>query len=148
MGNDTRIISLNVRGLVEFKKCRQLFFWLRKQNIAIALLQETHSVIVQEMSWTSDRGYKIHYCNGTSDFRGVCILHAIDSCSEGRSLCVDISINHKRVTLCNLYAPNIDDESFFDRVFVKILQFDPTHIIIGGDFNLVLDIKNDKEGGR
>ena len=41
--SDFRMLSLNVRGLSNFKKHRAIFAWCRKQNANIIFLQETHS---------------------------------------------------------------------------------------------------------
>ena len=49
--------------------------------------------------------------------------------------------------MANLYAPNEDDASFFTSFFDHLLDFNGEEIIIGGDFNLVLDVKKDKKGG-
>lgn len=51
-------------------------------------------------------------------------------------------------TLANIYAPNKDDPSFFNETSSDHLHdFACEEIILGGDFNLVLDVKKDKKGG-
>ena len=42
------------------------------------------------------------------------------------------------------YAPNDDSPNFFKTLFTHLLGFHCEEIIIGGDFNLVLDIEKDK----
>ena len=152
-----KVISQNVRGLANFKKQRQLFYWLHKQKIDIALLQETHSTAKTERFWSSEWGYTIHFCHGTSDSRGVCILynntfelmvHCINPCSQGRLLFTDISINGTRLILCNVYGPNQYDYNFFENMFITLCNYDCSNLIFGGDFNLVLDLEKDKFGGR
>ena len=50
----------------------------------------------------------------------------------------------KRVTLVNVYGPSTgDNPNFFDALSSKIDQFSNEHIIIGGDWNVVLDTKLD-----
>ena len=44
-------------------------------------------------------------------------------------------------------APNNDDSNFFTWVFNHLADFKCDKIIIGGDFNLVLDVEKDKKGG-
>ena len=48
--------------------------------------------------------------------------------------------------MTNLYAPNDDDPNFFTTVFSRLLNFHCEEIIIGVDFNLVLDPEKDKRG--
>ena len=47
----------------------------------------------------------------------------------------------------NIYAPNEDDPSFFKQIFDHLHDFGCEEIILGGDFNLVLDVKEDNKGG-
>ena len=53
----------------------------------------------------------------------------------------------EQLTLTNIYAPNNDDSNFFTSVFSHLADFKCNEIIIGGDFNLVLDVEKDKKGG-
>ena len=67
---------------------------------------------------------------------------------EGRFVMVDIKLESKILTLVNIYAPNEDKPTFFQNVLNQLLCFDCSEIILGGDFNLVLDVQKDKKGGR
>ena len=67
---------------------------------------------------------------------------------NGRFIICDIKANGKMITLCNLYAPNDDKPDFFRDISTYLREFQCDEIIIGGDFNLVLDITKDKRGGR
>ena len=50
--------------------------------------------------------------------------------------------------MANIYAPNEDDPNFFQFFFSDhLLSFKCEEIIIGGDFNIVLDVKKDKRSG-
>ena len=49
--------------------------------------------------------------------------------------------------ITNIYGPNEDDSTFFKQVFDRLHDFACEEIILGGDFNLVLDDKEDKKGG-
>ena len=42
------------------------------------------------------------------------------------------------ITLLNIYGPKHDDPEFFRKVLGLIPDMSTTHLIIGGDFNLVL----------
>ena len=67
---------------------------------------------------------------------------------EGRYIIVDLEVGELTLTLCNMYAPNTDDPDFFTNVSEQMLSFKCDEIIIGGDFNLVLDVLRDKTGGK
>ena len=58
-----------------------------------------------------------------------------------------MTVNGKQLTLANIYAPNNDDPNFFSLVFSQLVDFKCEEIIIGGDFNLILDVEKDKKGG-
>ena len=49
--------------------------------------------------------------------------------------------------MANIYAPNNDDPTFFTSVFERLADFKCDEVIIGGDYNLVLDVEKDKKGG-
>ena len=51
------------------------------------------------------------------------------------------------MTLCNLYAPNQDNVSFFAEAFALVEKFENGKVIIRGDFNMTIKDK-DKKGGR
>ena len=65
----------------------------------------------------------------------------------GHFIICDINANEKRLTLANIYAPNEDNPAFFLDFFGHLDDFKYDDIIIGGDFNLVLDLEKDKLGG-
>ena len=65
----------------------------------------------------------------------------------GRYIICDLMANRKLVTLVNVYAPNEDDPNFFKILAEHIEDFQKDEIVIGGDFNLVLDVEKDKKGG-
>ena len=64
---------------------------------------------------------------------------------NGRIIICDIQIEQKCITLATLYAPNVDDPTFFEMFFDHLLDFECDEIIGGGDFNLVLNIDMDKK---
>ena len=47
-----------------------------------------------------------------------------------------------------LVPPNDDEPTFYQNFFDHVLDFQCEDLIIGGDFNLVLDLDKDKKGGR
>ena len=61
-----------------------------------------------------------------------------------------MKIDNKVLALVNIYAPNNDNTStfFFQNLLDHLLSFECEEIIMGGDFNLVMDIQKDKKRGN
>ena len=68
--------------------------------------------------------------------------------TTGRFIICDIKTEEKYITLATIYAPNDDEPAFFQNFFEHLLDFRCDDLIIGGDFNLVLDLNKDEKGGR
>ena len=49
--------------------------------------------------------------------------------------------------MANIYVPNEDNPAFFFDLFDYLADFKGEDIILGGDYNLVLDLDKDKRGG-
>lgn len=58
---------------------------------------------------------------------------------EGRVLIVTGEIYSTPLTLFNTYAPNIDNPAFFNKMMSRIPDMSPTNLVIGGDFDCVLE---------
>ena len=54
------------------------------------------------------------------------------------------SVNENKPS-CLLYASNNDDPTFSTSVFERLPDFKCDEVIIGGDYNLVLDVEKDKK---
>ena len=85
---------------------------------------------------------------GTSRARGVAILFKntfeykisnVKKCPIGNYLLVDIEILNKSMTLGAVYGPNEDNPIFYEYVFQEIESIGNDYIILGGDWNLVLN---------
>jgi hypothetical protein len=50
------------------------------------------------------------------------------------------SFSHKRITLINIYGPNVDTPCFYNKVADVIENFDNQSCILCGDFNLIQNI--------
>ena len=149
-------MSFNARGLANRLKRQQVFNWIKQKRVKIALLQETHSTADTEYLWRFDWGGDIIFSHGNSAARGTAILFDKDTPvqilnsytdPEGRFIILDLELNGLRLTLSNVYAPNEDSPDFFIDFIQKIEAVPNDNRIIGGDFNLVLDINVDKKGG-
>ena len=93
------------------------------------------------------------YSHGTTASRGVCILikpkffcniRKYTKDINGRFLLCEIETEDKNIyTICNIYAPNKDSPAFFDALHQNLMDYNP-NIIMGGDFNLVLECERDR----
>ena len=120
------------------------------------MLQEVHCSENTTDSWTSEWGYKALFSCCSSSKAGVGIifnnnfnLNVIKTLQDpnGRFFICDIEADGKLLTLANIYAPNKDDPNFFDTFFDRLSCFKCDDVVIGGDFNLVLDVEKDKKNG-
>ena len=139
---------MNVRGLNDTKKRRDIFDWLRNRNYDICLLQETHATENVENKWRNEWGYTAFWSSFTGNSRGVAILfknsfqydlHSKMEDDTGRFILLDVTINNTRLSIVNVYGPNDDNPNFFGTLETKIQSCPSNSIIIGGDFNVVQD---------
>ena len=157
MSNIT-ISSLNVRGLGNNDKRREIFQWLRKKKFSIYMLQEVHCTERYFETWAAEWGYTAFFSGIAGNKAGIAILFNNNfafkvlrqTCDkEGRYLVIDLEVGGLILPICNIYAPNKDDPIciFFQNIRDQITMFRCKEIILGGDFNLVMDVKKDKRGG-
>ena len=148
-----QIASLNVRGIGNNAKRREVFNWLRAKKFSIYMLQEVHCSENTTDSWTCEWGYKALFSCCSSSKAGVSILcnnnfnlNVIKTLQDpnGRFIICDIEADGKLLTLGNIYAPKKDDPNFFDTFFDRLSCFECDDVVISGDFNLVLDVENIK----
>ena len=153
---DLKIGSINVRGLGDQVKRREIFNWARAKKYSVHFIQEMHFTDNNKNDWRAEWGYQALFSCCTSKKAGVVILFNNNftfqisktySDPEGRFIICDLTLNKNQLTLTNIYAPNNDDSNFFTSVFSHLADFKCDEIIIGGDFNLVLDVEKDKKGG-
>ena len=148
-----KLISLNVKGLSNFRKRRTIFLWCRKRKADLVFLQETHSIAATENQWRNEWGAEMISSHGSSNSRGVAILFKNGTdCSithkivdpKGRYIILKACIQDKDYVRVNVYAPNKlykDQVNFFSNL-LSILQNENLdsldNIILGGDLNLSL----------
>lgn len=67
---------------------------------------------------------------------------------NGRYIIVQGKLFNKPVVLANIYAPNWDNVDFFRNFFSLLPDLDSYDLILGGDFNCVLDPKQDRSSSN
>ena len=65
----------------------------------------------------------------------------------GRIMLIEIKFNDKVFVIGNVYAPTKDEPTFFDAIYSTVVNFSNHNLVLGGDWNLVLDNKLHKDKG-
>lgn len=145
----------NCRGLQKTKKIKQVMNKIKDLGCKIVFLQETHTLEEENIKISRRWQGSVYASSFTSRARGVITLihksipfHVINVIKDtfGRYLIIQGSILHEKINLVNIYGPNIDDDCFFTNIFLTISSL-PGKIIMGGDWNCVLDPVLDRSTG-
>ena len=69
---------------------------------------------------------------------------------KGRMQSLTLNIGEKDYIFLNVYAPNnsTDNISFLSKIEDFVISNERDTLIIGGDFNTIIDINNDKKHGN
>ena len=146
-----KVGSLNVRGMGDLKKRKSIFNYVKSKNSDVIFMQETHAATKEmEFKWDNEWGSKVHHSRAPNTASGgVAILfknklkpnNVKMLCDDaGRFLILECEIEDIKFTFVNIYAPNRDTPEFFLNVIRAIENIeDVGQLIIGGDFNLVID---------
>ena len=157
--NVIKICTFNTRGIRNRHKRWKYFTFFHNHSYDIIFLQESHSTPRDENYWKNEWGGKCFFSHGSNDSRGCMILikPSLNICIEdsvcdmnGRFIIVKCYIEDLYFFLVNVYAPNLDQPSFFANLEYIINEkcTDKYDIVWGGDFNLVFNFDLDKKGGN
>lgn len=135
-------------GLNHPVKRKKIFTHLKQLKTDIVFLQETHVRSSDNSKLMACWAGQHFHSTFQAKARGVSILVAnhisfepnnVTADKNGRFVIVSGKLFNTKVILANIYAPNVDDASFFDRVFSLLQDLDSHFLILGGDFNCWLD---------
>ena len=155
MANNTsfKISSKNVNGIGNFRKRKDVLNYLRQKNHDIYFLQETHLKSDMENLVRSTWGYNVWLAGATTNTNGVAILFSSTfeyklyetvRDPNGCYIALDIELLDKRITMLNIYGPSDrDTPEFIDKISKVINDIGNETIIVGGDWNCVLDMNLD-----
>lgn len=148
IGHPIKIVTWNVRGLGGQIKRNRVLSHLKHLSADIVFLQETHLR-------TDDHGRlrkpwvgQIFNSNYNSKSRGTAILihkrirfapDHIFSDTGGRYVIVSGILYQTPVVLVSVYAPNWDSPGFLNNLCSHLPNLDTHHLILGGDFNCVVN---------
>ena len=154
-----KVCTFNVKGLVDSSKRQQLFHWLKLNKYSICLLQELHCQQQSYDVWKKEWGGEVYFSGNSSNSIGVGILinsnfaYAVkeyNNLIDGRMQSLKLSINEKDYLFLNIYAPNnpTNTVNFLIKIEEFIISNDSETLIVGGDFNTVINTEYDKKHGN
>ena len=162
-GENFNCLSFNVKGLQNKSKRLQIFNYSKeKVRNGIVLLQETHSSVEQEGKWKKEWEEDIYQNHGSSNSRGTLIafskgfdkkvLKYVDD-QNGRIQILTFEHKKTKFMVINVYIDNIEKDQVATMKKLKNLMdtFDDINeysIVIGGDWNFILDKDLDAYGGN
>lgn len=127
---------------------------LKYKLLDVIFIQESHATDNDREFWRSMWGGQVKFANAVSNSRGVMILTRKDYACEfnntivdpnGRYIATEVSFEDQNIVLCNVYAPNRDSLEFFVNIAEIIEKFQNPNVIMGGDFNFVIDNSIDRK---
>jgi exonuclease III len=136
-----KLATLNINAITNSTRVGMLTEYIRRHDLDIVFLQEITDLELLPMP-----GYDI-YDNIGSDIRGTDIvarndimLRNINKLPSGRAIAAEC----KGLYIVNIYAPSgtakrTASENFYNTEVPQLLQTGHGEIIIGGDFNCVLN---------
>ena len=151
--HNLKVGTINVRGIRDDSKRRNIFQYLRERQYDIIFMQELHSTKNEEIYWRAQWGGPMYFSHYKSNSRGVAILinkkskidvKKVGNDKEGRIVEVNVQTEQHKFHMINIYAPNEDKPQFFLDVGNRPEINEIHNKIIGGDFNLVLDEEKDR----
>ena len=160
---DFKLLSLNARGIRTFEKRKAIFSWLGKSGADICFLQETYSTREVENIWRKQWKGDMFFAHGSCHSRGVSVLvkfdldfklQSVKADSQGRFILLVATIQDSPYVLLNIYAPNKSNEQcdFFENMSEEVRSVLSSElnysIVIGGDFNVIVNQELDGQGGN
>lgn len=124
---------------------------LKDDKADIVFLQETYLSDIEHSKLKTDWVGQVYFSSFKSHSRGTCILlnrniHFILSKlitdPNGRFVLISGTFNEVPITLLNIYAPNVDEPSFFSDIILLFNENCKGLGIMGGDFNVTLGTRD------
>jgi exonuclease III len=120
--------------------------WIKKEDLTICCLQETH-LIGRNKHWLRVKGWKkIYQTNGPWKLAGVAILISdqvdfkltLIKQDKGYTILIKGEIHEKEITIINLYAPNVSAPNFIKHTLKDLKLHIDSNTVVMGDFNIPL----------
>lgn len=150
--SELKLLSWNVRGLNNAKKCKQVIQYMQRHAVDIACLQETHLAKPNTSQFARGWGPHRYFSNYSGYARGVAILiHnripfqllSLLLDPEGRYVILHGRMMEHIITIVSVYAPNNDCPEFFHSLQPLLSKYRNWGIVLGGDLNILLSTELD-----
>uniref|UniRef100_A0A9L0SQY6 exodeoxyribonuclease III n=1 Tax=Equus caballus TaxID=9796 RepID=A0A9L0SQY6_HORSE len=138
------IATLNVNGLNAPIKCHRVANWIKKQDLCICCVQETHFRPTDTHKLKVKGWKKIFHANDKEKKAGVAILvsdkigfksKTVIRDKDRHYIMIKGTIQQENITLVNIYAPNTGAPKCIKQVLTDIRGEIDSNTIIVGDFN-------------
>ncbi|KAF7644176.1 hypothetical protein LDENG_00226450 [Lucifuga dentata] len=151
--------SVNARGLRNVIKRKALFLFMKEHKADFCLFQECHSTKKDFNFWTSHWGNQIWLAHGSEYSAGVGIFKnkfdgdtpETDLDNLGHFCFLIITLNQMTFTIISIiygYNSSAENHSLINTLDTKLTQwlhkYPHALIIMGGDFNVVMDNRIDR----
>ena len=148
MNNSLSKITLNINGLNATIKRHTRVEWIRKHDMHICCLQETH-LRTKDLHRLKVKGWKQIFQENRQGKKkaGVAILisdkidfqrRAIKRDPEGHFIILKGRIHQEDINIVNIYAPNIEPAKYIKKILEDFKKDIDSNTIIVGDFNTPL----------
>ena len=150
-----KIVSINVRGLGTRHKREDVMNYLESLNCDILLLQDTHLINDKLSAFNSLWKGKTYHSCFTNNSRGTSILiksnvqHDVVKefiSEQGNYVIVQCKIDTETYAIGSIYGPNKDEPRFYEKIDRILENVDCDHIVLGGDFNFIMNANADCYG--
>lgn len=151
------IVSLNIKGINHVVKRQKLLSYLKKENCQIGFLQETHLSDLEHIKLRRSWVGQVLYSSYNSSSRGVAVLLYRSLAfkvakeikdKEGRYVLVSGYIFGEHILIGCIYAPTVYEPSFLSSLLADISSLSCSLVVLGGDFNCVLDPDTDQSPSK
>uniref|UniRef100_A0A670IRS6 Reverse transcriptase domain-containing protein n=1 Tax=Podarcis muralis TaxID=64176 RepID=A0A670IRS6_PODMU len=147
-----QLLSWNIHGANSPEKRKRIFHILRKEQLDIICLQETHVTRLHRRVLINKRLGQEFISSDKVKKRGV-VIYAKENLApkflfkdeQGRILAIEIQIQGEKFLIVGIYAPNEGKSEFYKKLHEIMLDhIDYTNIILMGDMNGVVSTYMDK----
>ena len=156
--NNLSFISNNVKELQAISKRISEYLKNYVTSDGFIFLQETHSSVKDEKIWNDEFGGQLFFSHGKTNSCGVAIgfvgtKHNIRRDNLGRILVIEVKIDDSVFVLINIYNANTESEQLHTlndlvNILETIEDIQNKSVVLGGDFNVILNPSLDSEGGK
>ena len=162
--NNLSFISNNVKGLQAISKRIKISEYLKNYvtSNGVIFLQKTHSSVKDEKLWNNEFEGQLFFSHGKTNSRGVAIgfvgtkalnILKITRDNLGRILVIEVKIDDSAFVLINIFNANTESEQLhilndLVNILETIEDIQNKSVVLGGDFNVILNLSLDSEGGK